>query len=195
MNKPRITAIAGMLVVAIMLSLLTTYFYGKTFSHPRYWDGTIERVVTRQVEFIEMVVNEFNSTKSFPRELPRIDKLFTPFKGKFIVELSEGEKVIWSNVNPGYGRGALVKKLDLLDGRRMVISRYTAPIWSSVFWRWLSSPDRWLEPSYDHITMPFIWFLLIHFVFLISIAMTITANYLKRDVLSLFQRIEGRLGS
>lgn len=183
-----------MVGIAVLLSLVTTYFYGLQFSHPRYWEGTVERVVFRQAEFIRTVVDEFNDAKAFPKELTRVDRLFKPLDGKIVVELFDEGRLVWSNRNSAYSMGSTIETLPVFDNRVLVISRYEPPAWKMLFVRWMKSPSRWGEPSFDFITAPFAWFFSVYLLSIFCIAYAVKAAYLEKDVLKIFQSIEKRYG-
>lgn len=193
MSRARIMVFTAIFALAAALSLATTYFYGLLFSHPRYWDGTVARVNARQAAFIESSLAPFMKAGTFPNDPQQLEKMFAPLANALVIEFSDEGRVTWSNVNPRYKRGDVLKVLSIAEGKSLIVSKYLPPTWASTFLRWIRQPDRWLEPSLDHITVPFVWFLFLYTMFLTMMGVVVKARFLEKDVLPAIRKIESRL--
>ena len=186
----RIVAVFLIALFCVLGSLITTYLYGFTFSHPRYWEGTIARVLKTEADLIEALIS--NTRQELNRDLKadQFEAMFGPLKDKVIIEAFEDGVLIWTNSNGKYGRGELISRFPSSDRQSIVLSRYKPPEWNTQFSKWLTTPQRWFEPSLDHITFPFVWFLSIYGLAAIAVVLAVRVSYLERDVLFVFQDIE-----
>lgn len=191
-RRVRIIAVVVMAILSLALALATTYFYGMTFSHPRYWGGTIERVTTVQSALIESLVTGMGRGKEFPTSPEQLEKMFSSMQGKMIVESIRDDHLEWTNFNGKFSRGDVITEIDLGGGRSLLLSKYKPPEWNYLFFRWLKSPSRWFDPSFDYVTFPFLWFLSIYFISALTIVFMVKARYLERDVVDVFREIEER---
>lgn len=191
-NKPKMIAVFTMACIALLCSIATTYLYGLTFSHPRYWEGTISRMAWSNSALIEALVTEMSKQGAFPMETERLESIFSSVKNKLIIEVSREGNLVWTNINLNYLRSLQLRKIDLADGRILIVSKYEPPKWSFLFTRWLKNPRHWLEPSYDYVTLPFAWFFSIYLMAMAIIVLSYKSRYLEKDVLSIFKQIEDR---
>jgi hypothetical protein len=183
----RIKAAAVIFIASIFLGLVSTYFYGKFFSHPRYWEGTIKRVVLTEVDLINDMQTELTVEQPFPTNSDSIDRMFSSLSGKIAIEILFEGQVIWSNKVKEYQVGNLLKEIPMSDGRVMSLSAYTPPAWRSQFIRWLKQPTRWFEPSFDFISFPFLCFTAIYLLSLTTIAFVTKASYLEKDAMKMLE--------
>lgn len=190
--KLRLIAVSVIALLSLALAVATTYVYGMTFSHPRYWNGTIERVTVVQSALIESLISEVGEGREFLPSSDRMENMFQAVKNKMIVESVKNGEIEWTNFNGKYSRGDVLRKIDVGGGRSIILSRYKPPEWNYLFLRWLKSPTRWFEPSYDHVTFPFFWFSSIYLVSILAFVFMIKSRYLERDVLNVFREIEAR---
>ena len=89
-------------------------------------------------------------------------------------------------------RGETLDVIEMQDGWRVSVITYQPPTWEQSFLRWLSRPGRWFEPSFDYITMPFLWFMAIYGLALLALGLAVKSSYLERDVLVALDRLDGR---
>lgn len=188
----RLIAVSLIALLSLVLALATTYLYGMTFSHPRYWNGTVERVTTIQSELIKSVVSEMREGHDFPSSSNRLEHMFQPVRDKMIVENVRDGEIEWTNFNGKYSRGDALAEIDIGGGSSLVLSRYKPPEWNHIFFRWLKTPARWFDPSYDHVTFPFFWFSSIYLISIVAFVFMIKSKYLERDVLDVFREIGER---
>ena len=190
--RHRLLVHLGLLAVALMLSLVAVYSYGKWFSHDRYWHGTIERVQYNQARLVRGMLEGLVADEAVLSSQDALAKMFSTLDNRLVVEVVHDGELIFSNDNQRFIRGRLLEKFTLAQSWQVTISSYQPPQWQETFSRWLKNPARWFQPSFDHITFPFLWFLAIHGLGLIGLGFVIKSRYLQRDVLAVLSRIESR---
>jgi len=195
MIRARLTVFPAILLLALLLALFTAYAYGGLFSHPRYWSGTIERVAVGQAALIRSMITEMVADRVVPSDSASLARMFAPIDNRLIVEVRQQQEIRWTNANERFARGKELDTLALSDDRQLVLSSYQPPAWNRLFLRWLSQPARWFEPSFDPVTMPFLWFFAIYSLSLLALGLMVRATYLERDVLGLFKQLDQRYNS
>jgi hypothetical protein len=179
-----------LLLIAVLLALLTTYTYGKLFSHDRYWLGTIARVQQTQAALIRTMLNEFLVDAKLPLEKDRLSRMFAPMDGKLIIDVSHHSNPIYSSFNGRFSRGRVIEVIQLADGVEVALGGYAPPGWDRNFLRWLQNPGRWFEPSFDHVTFPFLWFLAVFALAIFALGFAVKSSYLERDVMTVLRMVE-----
>lgn len=182
----------GLCAAALVLSLIAVYSYGNWFSHDRYWQGTIARVQYNQALLIKNLVAELRHDNAVWGDKERLKMAFSVLNNHLIVEVFQDEELIFSNNNQRYPRGRLLDKVEVAPGWKLTLSNYLPPKWNASFIRWLKNPSRWFEPSFNHVTFPFLWFLAIHGLALLALSFVIKSRYLQRDVLAVLHKLESR---
>jgi len=114
--------------------------------------------------------------------------MFEPTNNKLIVEVVKSGGVLFSNFNGKFKPGALLDTLNLSDGTSIRILRYQPPTWNYLFLRWLRAPSRWFTPSYDYVTVPFLWFLAVYLMAMVVMGLFVKSSYLERDVISTLRK-------
>lgn len=190
--RHRLLVYLGLSAVALMLSLVAVYSYGKWFSHDRYWHGTIERVQYNQARLVHGMLEGLVADGTVLSSQDALAKMFSTLDNRLVVEVVHDGELIFSNDNQRFIRGRLLEKFTLAQSWQVTLSSYQPPQWQDTFGRWLKNPARWFQPSFDHITFPFLWFLAIHGLGLIGLGFVIKSRYLQRDVLAVLSRIESR---
>ena len=190
MIRARLIVIPVILLLALLLALFTAYAYGGLFGHPRYWNGTIERVAVGQAALIRSLVTEMVADRALPSDSASLARIFAPIDNRLIVEVRQQQEIVWTNANEHFARGMELDTLALVDGRQLMISSYQPPAWNRLFLRWLGQPARWFEPSFDPLTMPFLCFFAIYSLSLLALGLMVRATYLERDVLGLFKQLD-----
>jgi len=189
----QVISIFFIVIVASIMALLTSFFYGKFYSHPRYWEGTIERVNFIQAELLSGLIFELNASDLFPRDFERISKIFMPLSGKLAIDLYDQGDIVWSNSEKRFIKGERLKEIALSNNRLLVLTRYAPPKWSKQYWRWLKNPVHWFRPSFDFITAPFLAFLIIYMCSFFCIVFFVKSSYLERDAIKLLRSLEEKL--
>lgn len=192
--RHRLLIYSGLGAVALLLSLVAVYSYGKWFSHERYWHGTIERVQYNQARLVRGMLEELAPDAAALASHERMKRMFAPLDNRLVVEIFHDGDLYFSNENQRFSRGRLLEKTTLPQNWQIALSGYEPPQWHRTFVRWLSSPARWFQPSFDHVTFPFLWFLAIHGLALVGLGFIIKSRYLQRDVLAVLSRIESDRG-
>ena len=190
--RHRLLVHLGLLAVALMLSLVAVYSYGKWFSHDRYWHGTIERVQYNQARLIRGMLEGLVADGTVLSSQDTLARMFSTLDNRLVVEVFHDGELFFSNDNQRFTRGRLLEKVTLAQSWQVTLSSYQPPQWHGTFSRWLKNPARWFQPSFDHITFPFLWFLVIHGLALVGLGFVIKSRYLQRDVLAVLSRIESR---
>jgi hypothetical protein len=190
LNRARLVVLSGMALTALVLALATAYTYGRWFSHDRYWHGTVERVQARQTALIRSLLTGAGS--KMPQDTEALAALFSPVDGVLVVEVRGDGELRYSNFVSRFVRGGELDVIELAGGWRVDVMGYQPPSWNRMFVRWLRQPARWLEPSFDHITMPFLWFLVMYAVGMLALGLAVKSSYLQRDVLMQLRRLEER---
>src|SRR5690606_32364228 len=188
--KQRLLVYLGLLAVALVLSLVAVYSYGKWFSHARYWHGTIERVQYNQARLVRGMLEGLVADEAVLSSQDALAKMFSTLDNRLVVEVVHDGELIFSNDNQRFIRGRLLEKFTLAQSWQVTLSSYQPPQWQDTFGRWLKNPARWFQPSFDHITFPFLWFLIIHGLSLISLGFIVRSRYLQNDVLTLLRKAE-----
>lgn len=188
----RLLVYLGLCAVALILSLIAVYSYGNWFSHDRYWQGTIARVQYNQARLIKGLVEELGSDSTVWADTKRLEKIFTALDNRLIVEVFQGDELVFSNDNQRYSRGRLLNSVSVAPGWELLLSDYLPPKWHASFVRWLKNPSRWFEPSFDYVTFPFLWFLAIHGLGLVTLSLAVKIRYLQQDVLSVLNKLESQ---
>lgn len=185
---------AWVLLLALILgaALVTTYSYGKWFSHERYWNGTIARVEVGQAHLIRDLVQAMPAA-IFDGSIDRWDRMFAALRNRLIVEVVHEQRLVYSNENQRFGRGRPLETVQVGEEWQLQITAYQSPAWSRNFRRWITNPARWLEPSFDHITWPFFWFAAAYFLAIVATGFAVKSRYLERDVMLVMRRIEERI--
>ena len=186
----RLKVFAGFLSLAIVLSGVTTYAYGLLYSHDRYWNGTIVRVQERQAALIKSLLHATARDGQVDLAPEALGAMFAPLDGKLIIEVERGGDELFSNFNDSFPRSAHIDTVELAGGVRILISRYQPPTWNSQFLRWVKTPWQWFSPSYDYVTVPFIWFLVMYFLGLMMLGFAVKAAYLERDVMAVLRKYQ-----
>ena len=186
MNKAKFTLYILVLIISAFVTLVTTYFYG-AWQHDRYWDGTIGRVNQIETAVYEKLLRANIVEQYHDNDFSRFNDVFAPLNGKLLIRLlDERGKTIFSNLYGDRQLGEIVLKSEFSVGpKKLTVEfvRYRPPNWNNVFSRWLIHPSDWLKIEYDRITMPFIFFFVIWFLFIFSIIWRYRAKYLSRDVM------------
>lgn len=180
----RLRVFAGLLLAAILLAGVTTYGYGALYSHDRYWEGTIVHVQQTQAALIRSLLGVTVQDGDIDVAPDALELMFAPIDGKLIVEVERAGAVLFSNFNGRFARGAQIETVDLSGGVNVVISRYQPPTWNRTFLRWVKAPSQWASPSYDYVTIPFLWFSAMYFLGLLVLGLVLKASYLERDVMT-----------
>lgn len=193
--RKKILRLLAIVVVLLIIAMTTTYIYGMTFSHPRYWKGTIERVVATQASLIESLLTMKLSDSEASITPNKLDDAFAATNGKLIVDYLRRNEIIWTNENLKFKRGNLIKAFDINPEESFRIYSYAPPDWDFLFLRWIKNPDRWLEPSFDYVTLPFLWFFSLYIVSFFAIGYLIKSSYLEGDVMGALRDLERRYPS
>jgi hypothetical protein len=170
-------------LVALILAALAVYSYGAVFQHGRYWNGTIARVQDTQASLLRSLFVSPGMADALPKEIDKLRLLFQPLDRKLVVELSENGQRVFSNVNPEWPLGPILEEFSA-GGLEVSVRAYVPPSWNSQFLRWVRNPSRWLEPAFDFITFPFLFFFVIFFLSIYAIGWRTRARHLSRDVLA-----------
>lgn len=187
----RLFVYLGLCAAACCLALISVYSYGKWFSHDRYWNGTIARVQYNQTRLLADLLMEVDLDTVFLSDPARLKRVFAALENHLIVEVTRSGELVFSNDNQRYVRGEILRRLELVEPDwEITLSSYRPPLWHYTFVRWLKNPSRWLEPSFDYVTFPFVWFLVIHALALVALGFVASSRYLRRDVLAVLQRLE-----
>ncbi|MCX2973008.1 hypothetical protein EYC87_05340 [Halieaceae bacterium IMCC8485] len=192
MKKARVLVFSGIAITAILLGLATTYAYGNWFSHPRYWNGTIMRVQESQSALIESILRNSMGDASFNANSIDWRAMFGPMDGHLLIEVHNLGQLKYSNANDRFKRGIKLNSVQLYEGWTLDVFRYKPPSWNRSYIRWLKQPRRWLEPSFDPITMPFFWFSSIYSLALLAMGFIVKSRYLEQDVLGALERTESK---
>jgi hypothetical protein len=186
MNKSKILLFFLLLILSILVSLVTTYFYCG-WQHGRYWNGTIKKV-----NLIESAVYEKLLYQNIANQYPKADysvfsEIFAPLNGKLLIRFRDNsDQIIFSNLSQDRSPIELLRKSDFLIGSdkfTVEFVRYAPPNWTDVYFSWLVSPSDWLKSVHDRITMPFFFFLAIWFLFFVASLWRYRARHLSRDVM------------
>lgn len=188
----KIVVLIFMLFISIILAGIAVYSYGKWFSHERYWGGTIERVELRQGELIRGLLTSLSSKRELPKDEKKMADAFGALDGVMAVEVYEDGELYYTNYIERFRRDRRIESIELEKGWRVDVIAYEPPSWNYQFVRWLKNPTRWLERSFDFITIPFFSFLALCLLALFAVALTIKANYLQRDVLQTLRRFDDK---
>lgn len=186
----RLLVYLGLCALVLFLSLGAVYSYGKWFSHERYWHGTIERVQYHQARLVRGMLEELVSDGAVLSSQETLARMFSTLDNRLVVEVFHDGELFFSNDNQRFIRDRLLVDATLPDNWQVALSSYRPPQWHGTFSRWLRNPARWFQPSFDHITFPFLWFLAIHGLGLVGLGFIIKSRYLQRDVLAVLSRIE-----
>ncbi len=192
MKKARALVFSGIAITAILLGLATTYAYGNWVSHPRYWNGTIMRVQENQYALIASILRNSTGDASFSANSMDWRAMFEPTDGHLLIEVKNLGQLKYSNTNDRFERGMKLGSIELDEGWALNIFRYMPPSWNRSYIRWLKQPKRWLEPSFDPITMPFLWFSSIYALALLALGFVVKSRYLEHDVLVVLKRTESK---
>lgn len=192
MSHARLIVFGSIAVLTVLLATATVYAYGKVFSHNRYWHGTIERVQARQAAMVRSFFMSGAAVGTLPVQRDDLAKMFAPLDGVMAVEVHRHGDLHYSNVVDRFRRGETLDVIEMQDGWRVSVITYLPPTWENIFLRWLGRPGRWFEPSFDYITMPFLWFMAIYGLGLLALGLAVKSNYLERDVLAALDRLDGR---
>lgn len=187
--KSKLFAVALTVSIAMLFGLGLTYLYGQLFQHDRYWEGTIVRVEQTQSKLIESFVTR-TSFANFDKK--DFSNLFSSLDGKMLVEIYDDNQPLYSNAP----RWEVNTKNEViaytLDGMEVRWHTFQAPTWNTMFLSWLSYPRQWFTYKYDYITVPFVTFSLIIFLFLSLGSALLVNRYLQNDVLRSLQMLEGK---
>lgn len=189
MRRARASLVLVLLV--LVFALLTTYCFGRWFSHDRYWLGTIDKVQVTQANLIRSMVLKSDNAADWSKDDLR--EVFAPVAGKIIVEVKEADAIIFSNDNHRFLRGEIIEEISLPNQKTIAVYRYSPPGWNGVFKRWLASPSRWFEPSLDFVTFPFLFFILVYGVGMVAVGFAIKARHLENDVLPVLRDIHRKV--
>jgi len=192
MSRARLIVFGSIAVLTVLLATATAYAYGKVFSHKRYWHGTIERVQARQAAMVRSFFMSGAAVGTLPEQRDALAKIFAPLDGVMAVEVHRHGDLRYSNVVDRFIRGETLDVIEMQDGWRVSVNTYLPPTWEKSFLRWLGRPGRWFEPSFDYITMPFLWFMAIYGLGFLALGLAVKSNYLERDVLAALDRLDGR---
>ena len=192
MNRARFLVFGSIGVLSVLLAMVTVYAYGKGFSHNRYWHGTIERVQVRQAALVRTLLTSRAAVGTLPEQKSALAEMFAPFDGVMAVYVHRHGDLRYSNAVSQFVRGETLDVIGMQDGWRVSVIAYQPPTWEKSFLRWFSRPGRWLEPSYDYITMPFLWFMVIYGLALLALGLAVKSNYLEHDVLVAIDRLDGK---
>lgn len=155
--------------------------------HERYWHGTIEKVNSTYIELLNNLLPRIDTFKSEGKE-GDLNEILDPLSGKIHIEASIDKKKIYSNLpNPNWKVKERISKITLPDGIEFIISNYEPPTWNYQYVNWIKNPSKWLTPSGDFITIPFIFFALIYLLFFYTFAWRMKATYLAEDVMDIIK--------
>ena len=187
MKKSKLIFLLCCTLIAIATSLLCVFFYGKFFSHDRYWNGTIERVSKVQIESIEAVLALDGIAAILPRTERGLNKLFSPYNRKLVITAHQNGKELFSNYIAGWEilSDAIVVQVD--KNLSISISRYGPPSWVRYYGKWITRPTSWFEPAYDFITVPFLLIAAIVFSVLYALGWRHQAKFLDNEVLKILR--------
>lgn len=192
MSRARLLIFASIGFLTVLLAMATVFAYGKGFSHNRYWHGTIERVQARQAALVRSFLTSGAAVGTLPERRDALANIFAPFDGVMAVEVHRHGDLRYSNVVNRFVRGKTLDVIEMKDGWRVSVITYQPPTWEESFLRWFRRPERWLEPSFDYITMPFLLFIAIYGLALLALGLVVKSNYLEHDVLVALDRLDGR---
>lgn len=192
MHLVRMAVFSWLLVLALLLALATVYAYGKWYSHDRYWNGTIVNVQKTHALLVRDILTEIDADASLYQSSDRLTAMFSSLRSKLIVEVFQGDDLVYSNDNGRFQRGDEMQRFNSGSGHIIVLSVYAPPSWRQMFSRWIKNPHRWFESSFDPITIPFLWFFALYTLGLVSIGLVMRSSYLEKDVLAVLRTLDNK---
>jgi len=186
----KITLWSTVFLVAAGAALCATYVYGAFFQHARYWEGTIQRVERTEIAVLRTLLNDPAELRDLKQDPDQTDNLLSILDGKLALSLTVDNKIIASNRIDNWG----LRKKDAVslgnDFINLTVSPYRPPKWHKMFIRWIKSPTHWLEPGYNHITAPFIAFMVFSLLGTIAALWRWRAAYLENSVMAELQSLK-----
>lgn len=191
MNNKKIIFLIACICFSFLLSLFTTYLYGVSFLHGRYWHGTIHAVSTIQVELLKNTLPKIVIEEKDAKSEVFFKTILAPLNRKLAIEVWNADTKVFSNhqswpLDQSKGEAKIIGQGKL----RYIVQHYLPPTWNYQFTSWLKSPSDWFKNSKNFITIPFLMFLTIYLMFVYMLAWRLKANYLESDVLKVINSLK-----
>ena len=188
MTSRRVTLYGILLFISIITSLLFTYVYG-SFQHERYWEGTIRNVIDTEINLIKGIASIVTEN-----DLTNIDNdyykaLFDSLTGKVGVSVVSNNELVYSNIVNNRAFDDEPISIENNTGLVFKLYRYASPAWGFNFKRWLTSIDKWFTPRFDYITVPFLFSLIINYLFLYALLWRYREKHMSMDVRQLLNKL------
>lgn len=184
-----VRAVAGLsiLIAAGLLAAATTYVYVDQFQHPRYWEGTIRKVETTEIDLVRKLLIR-PGTPPLPDTQEEVAPLFEALNNRLALELRRDDRLVYQNRVSDWTTLGDPESIILADGAILLVHRYAPPEWSGEFRKWLRNPGLWLTDLFNRTTAPFVSFFLIFLVSLVAVSWRYRARYLSKEVLALLHQ-------
>ena len=179
--------------VAAALALIAVYAYGGLFQHDRYWKGTIKQVQDTEIALLRNLLALSGCPDKLFSRKQVIAELFQPLDRKLVVTVQRDGTIVYTNRVASWElQGTWESLCPESDQVEILVRRYEPPSWHSVFHRWLLHPHRWFAPSFDFVTVPFLFFLGIFSLFLYALSWKLRATHLSKEVLPILHELSTR---
>ena len=134
----------------------------------------MKRVNEIETSVYEKLLGLNIAEQSQKNDFNKLAEIFAPLNGKLLIRVQdENGDAIFTNKSGERRLGDLLLRTEYdLGTKKYLVEfvRYKPPNWNQVFLGWLSSPGEWFKfkITYDRITMPFLFFLVIWTLFFAS---------------------------
>ena len=151
------------LLLSIVLSFITTYFYFDWFQHKRYF-GTISKVVKTQTDMIKGIEKIEGIASLADQNIKSFEAVFKPLFCYVPIEVTskkQPDQIIFRNIpnekesttigrckrylfkfdNPDWEKSTVVS----VGSYDIKIGKYRIPEWSPTYWKWFRNHADWFK--------------------------------------------------
>jgi hypothetical protein len=182
--------------MAILGGLVMTSIYG-SFQHYRYWEGTNIKVQKTEIE-LSLALLRLTETNSGPNKSFRakdLEMAFKPLYAKIPISVYDNDELVFSNIIDSFTLKEINYSEKRFNNLRIVFGIYKGPTWigkDGQFWKWLSTPSKWISSKFDFIGVPFLAFSSLIYFMVFSLAWKSRAHYFSKKVLATLEKMEKR---
>jgi len=175
---------------SFLFAMLLIYLYGATFQHDRYWHGTLLKVQKTEAAIIANLLGDQSFKHLLTLDRTQLHQLFKPLDRKLLIEIVNNGTLFFDNTEHKFTKSTLIQEITH-NNTSLKISNYSPPSWNSIFLKWMTRPGRWLSPSFDYITIPFLLFFIIFLCISYALGWRVRSKHLSDHVLEMMHDYPG----
>ena len=200
------------LLLSIVLSFITTYFYFDWFQHKRYF-GTISKVVKTQTDMIKGIEKIEGIASLADQNIKSFEAVFKPlfcYVPIVVTPKKQPDQIIFTNIpnekewttrgrckrylykfdNPDWEKSTVVS----VGSYDIKIGKYRIPEWSPTYWKWFRNHADWFKSWHDTYTVTFIVHAIFFYLLLWVFAWRYYSKHLAQDIKPLLEKLNSEAG-